>query len=496
MGIVFRQSVKSTLSTLSGALLGAFIVYLTRHLLSDQERGFRDNLTNQAVVAGQILLLGAHNTLAVFIHRYPPEDRRRAALLSLTFLAPLLSIALACALYLLFQPSFVGLYQVADRPFISRYFLWVPAFVLFFAYQCLLETYLITQLKVAKAVFLREVVLRLLQLIPIGLFGFHWLPFDGVVAGTVLAYLIPIALQWAMVRQSGGWRFSLQWRSVFTRDERYELVHFTWFHSLLSVSLTLLGALDALMLGTLSPNGLRSVGIYVVPVLLMSFLQIPYRAMILATSPVLTQAYVANDLSKVRDIFSRSSINILIASLAMWLLIVCNVQHAIALLPPEFSVIKPLVLILSAGRIFDQATGMNDQLLSISKHYKYNFYISLLLVALIVALNAWLIPIYDIYGAAWASTIALIVFNVLKYLIAWQKLGIQPFSVRTPLVVFAAALVYGLNSLVPSMGPLLVDAALRCFLILAAYGALILWLRPSPDIYTYLDSIRSNKRLF
>lgn len=496
MGIVFRQSIKSTISTLSGALLGALIVYLTRHLLSEQQRGFRDNLTNQAVVAGQILLLGAHNTLGVFIHRYANDYRRRSSLLTYSLFVPLVAIALCSAIYLLARHSFIDWYQPIDRPMISRYFLWLPLFVFFFAYQALVETFLVSQMKVAKAVFLREVVLRLIQLIPIVLFGLGLLPFDYVIAGTVLAYIIPISLQLIIARSATEWRISFAWRQIFDRKEQHELIHFTWFHSLLSVSLMLLGTLDALLLGALSKDGLSAVGIYAVPILLMSFLQIPYKAMLMATYPILTQAYVASDFVKVKDVFARSSMNILIASVAMWLLIVCNIQHAIALLPPEFVVIKPLVLILSIGRIFDQATGMNDHLLSVSSHYKYNFYISLLLVLLVIALNWWLIPQYNLYGAAWASTIALLIFNLLKFFIVWRKLDVQPFSERTPLVVAAGALVFGLVSLIPPVGSLFVDAALRSGIILMLYGGLLVWWRPSPDLNAYLDTVRANKRLF
>ena len=102
MGIVFRQSIKTSIVTFTGALLGAITMYLGMRLIPEQEWGFRNNLNNQAVVAGQVFLLGLHNTLSVYIHKYNYQDARRPALITISFLMPFLAIAAVSVLFFLF----------------------------------------------------------------------------------------------------------------------------------------------------------------------------------------------------------------------------------------------------------------------------------------------------------------------------------------------------------------------------------------------------------
>jgi O-antigen/teichoic acid export membrane protein len=495
MGIVFRQSIKSTLAISAGALLGVLFTYFSTKFIPMQELGFRNNLTNQAVVGGQILLLGLHNMLSVYIHRYTDRDRRKPALVTISMVLPFIIISIISLIYLLFKDTVINWFQPQDIPFIRRYFLWLPVYILLFTYQVMLETYLISQLKVAKATFIREVLLRALNIGLLLLFAFGFVDFDTLIYGTVLLYIVPIVLLLILAFRTDAFRFSFDW-SVFSKEEKKEIVHFTWYHSLLSMSLTLMGMLDALMVAVLSPSGLSAVAIYSVVVVIISFLLIPYRAMLNSIFPILAQAFADNDMGKVKDIFMRSSINILIASGAMLLIVCCNLHNATAILPEGYGAVGMVVIILAAGRIVDMATGINDQVLSISKHYKYNFYISLLLVAMMVGLNWWLIPIYDVYGAAWGTTIALVVFNLLKLFIVKAKLGLQPFSSGTVKVAITLLIVFGINYLLPRLENAFVDTAYRSGIIIVAYGTLLLVIRPSPDLNAYVASVKKNKRLF
>lgn len=495
MGIVFRQSVKSSIATFIGALLGALVIYLSTYFLPKQEFGFRLTLTNYASVAAHILLFGVQNMIAVYVHRYDFKDRRIAALMSISFILPFIFIAAASLAYFIFDTQFVHLFQPEDIPFVKEFFFWLPLFTLLFAYEVLLETYLIAMQKVAKATFVRDVLLRILNIALILMYGFQWISFAVLIYLTVLIYLIPIGIFLYYSRDTEPFRFSLQW-NVFQKKEKKEIVHFTWYHSLLSVSIILLGMIDPMMLATLSKNGLKSVPVYTIALFILSFLMIPYRAMVTSTFAVLAQAFKKNSHSEISDIFTRSSLNIFIAALGMFLLIVCNMHNAVAVLPAGYENLTPIVFILSIGKMADMATGMNDQVLSLSPYYKYNFYISAMLVILLIGLNWWLIPLYDIFGAAWASTLALTVYNLSKFYIVKSKLGIQPFSVNTSKVIAAGIFSFLIGFFLPKISNPFLDTACRGLLIAISYAGLLLWLRPSEDLNHYLRTVKKNKRLF
>jgi len=114
------------------------------------------------------------------------------------------------------------------------------------------------------------------------------------------------------------------------------------------------------------------------------------------------------------------------------------------------------------------------------------------------------VPRYGIYGAAWASTLALAVYNLLKFYFVWKKLDMQPFSFRTVLVIVAALPALAAGLLFPYFfNPdrhvymhTFIDATLRSSVIIIVYILFLLWLKPSKDLQEYIASVRKNKRLF
>jgi O-antigen/teichoic acid export membrane protein len=495
MGIVFRQSVKASIVTFTGALLGATVVYLSTLFVPVQELGFRGNLITQALVISQIFHLGLTSTMSVYIHKYRDEGQKRRALLGLCFGVPSALLLLATPFYFVFKAQIIALFQAQDIPFITRYYAWLPLFTMFYMYQALFEVYLVSKMKTAQSGFMREIGLRVLNIGLILLFGYGLIDFDVLIAGTVLVFIVPNLLLYYLSKRSGGFNLSLSLK-VFTKDELKGIAHFSWYHSLLIIAINLMGYLDILMLAALAPEGLKTVAVYNVALFLISFVQIPGKAMIQATFPILTQAYQANEVERVRDIFKRSSLNIFTASLAMTLLICFNLHNATAVLPPTYHGMAAVVWILLAGRLIDMGTGMNDHILSISNHYKLSFYTCLILVILLAAFNYLLIPKYGLNGAAVASSLALTGYNAAKLIFGQLKLELHPFSKQTGTVLLCGIVTGLVGHFFPDLGNPYTDGLFRSALIIAVYVGLLLVTKASPDLNEYLGSIKRNKRLF
>ena len=495
MGIVFRQSIKTTIVIFTGAVLGALLLYISMQYLPQVELGFTRNLTNQAVVGGQFIMFGLPVSMTVFIHRYDDNDKRKGLLLTLCFIIPFVFLAFATLLYCLFHDQVISLFKSQDIPLIRRYFIWLPIFSLLYISQTLLEQYLNSQMKVALATFMREVVLRVLYIGVIILYAVGFIDFDKLVAGMVLIYLIPIfcLLYFASRTKSFQFNFDLK---AFSSVEYKELRHFTRYQALLVISLNMMGFLDSLLLAPLDKTGLQAVAIYTPAVFILSVMQIPYKAMVTASFPVLARAFKDNDMVKAKDIFTRSSINILIGGVAMAVIIGCNLPNAVAISKKGYEAITPLVLIMMIGRLIDMSTGMNDQVLSASKYYKYNFYLSGLLVVSMVIFDLIFIPKYGIYGAAWGTTFSFGLYNIFKMFFLWKKLRMQPFSKKSLLVLLAGFFAASGGYFMPYIYNPIIDTAIRTVLIGVIYLLFLLWFKPSPDMVQYMASIRQNKRIF
>lgn len=494
MGIVFRQSVKTSIVTFAGAFCGAIIIYIGAKFIPKQELGFlRNTLPEQAALFAQILSFGLNATLTVYVLKYAIGDPRRKALISMSIILPALLFLLIVPFYFIFKPSVVGLFQTHDIPLISKFYGWLPLLTVFFLYLLLFEQYLNSQLKVAASTFMREVLLRVLTIGAILLYGFELIDYDTLVPLSVLIFLIPLFLLFWLSAKTEGFGISFKW-GVFSKKERKELASFSWYHFLLTISINLMAKLDIILLAMWA--SLSAAAIYGIAVYILSFLQIPYRAMLSASFPVLTHAYHEGDMSKVKDVFVRSSLNILVASVGLAAIICCNLHNVVAVLPEGYEPITPIVLILIIGKLFDISTGMNDQLLSITNHYRFMFIVSVAVVVLLVALSFILIPPYSYYGAAVATAASLVAYNFSKLFFIWRKLGLQPFSKKSLVVLLAGIVTFAAGYFIPFILNAVTDAIVRTAVIMLLYLLLLLVLKPSDDLNTYIASVRKNKRLF
>jgi O-antigen/teichoic acid export membrane protein len=506
MGIVVRQSVKTSIIVFGGAFLGAVVIWLsTKYIPNKQQFGFTRTLTNQAVTLSQILLLGLSSTLFVFTHRFANDPGKKKTLISLCFLIPFLATAATAVIYFVIKEWLLRHFQPADEPLMRQYFGWLPIYILLLLYLVILEQYLSVHMKVAISSFMREILLRILNIMLILLYALDYVSFNTLVIGTVLLYFVPVLILLAIASRSKDFGFSFNFR-IFSKQEYIEMLHFAWYHFLLSISVLLMGSLDVLLIPFYDHNGFASVAVYTVAMYIISFLQIPSKAFLAASFSVLTKAFTDSDIPKAKDIFTRSSLNLLIPSVGIAVILICNLQNIVAIIGSgkNYSGLVPVFLILFAGRFIDIATGMNDQVLSITNYYKFNFYVSIFVTVILFVMLRLLIPRLGVNGAAISTSVTLIIFNVVKYLFIWKKLDMQPFSRNTVLVFLAAIPALAAGYFFPYFFNAerhvyvhsFIDAAMRSSVIVVIYLMMLLWLKPSKDLEEYIIAIRKNKRLY
>lgn len=495
MGIVFRQSVKSTIVTFAGALLGALLTYAGTRLFTMQELGIIRILITISAVFQSVILLGGGSVLATFLQRYSEKDVRKKTLLTITCVVPVVVVLISSIFYYLLKEPIIHIFKPEDQPFIAKYYHHIPIFVLAWGYMSLFDLYLVAQHKTAVSAFVREIVLRVINAVLYLLFFYSLIRFHTIIAGIVCMYIASAVILFIISSRTKGFGFSFQW-NAFSKKEYKDIIHFAWYHLLLNVTFYMMGYIDTLMLAPLDKSGIKSVAVYTIATFIISIMIIPYRAMTLAAYPTLNQAYIDKNEAHVKDLFNRSSINILTVGVAMFLLIGCNLHNAVRLLPPGYEATSLLVFILMLGRLVDMSTGLNNELISISKYYKFNFRVSLLLIILIFISNRILIPIYGVYGAAWGSTLSLCVFNFLKVIYLRKKFGINTFSRNTFLICLLGLVSFACVYWLPKFDNLFIDTAFRTVIVLAIYATLLFIFKPSQDLSSYLASIKKNKRLF
>jgi len=141
-------------------------------------------------------------------------------------------------------------------------------------------------------------------------------------------------------------------------------------------------------------------------------------------------AFKNDDMDKVDEMYKKSSLNLLLIGGVIFLLIWINVHDIFQLIPrsKEFSAGIYVVLFYGLARVIDMGMGCNNEIIVFSKFYKVNLPMQFLLVGIVMLTNAIFIPKFDIVGAALATTISVLTYNLLRFAYLYWKLRIIPFS--------------------------------------------------------------------
>ena len=153
---------------------------------------------------------------------------------------------------------------------------------------------------------------------------------------------------------------------------------------------------------------------------------------------------------------------------------------------------KIIILIVGFGRLFDISFGANGNILIFSKYYKINSLFISLLVISAFCLNYYLIPKYGIEGAAYATVLSIVIFNVLKHLFVVSKFNLTPFTPSYFKLVAIALICFILNYYSPQIENPIIDGLIRTFSFACLFGILYVVLKVKTELLDQsLEKIKS-----
>lgn len=332
--------------------------------------------------------------------------------------------------------------------------------------------------------FLREVLIRLLLGTAAVLFFFKFFNFTDYIGSIVVIYGIVLILLIGYI----GWIKQLKIYpniSIFRSKKMKEISQFGLITLFSTGSGVIVGKIDTLMLGSMT--GLSDTGVYAIAFYIGSFIQLPRRSLSEISSPILASNYKEGNMDQVLDIYKKTSINLLIIGSLLFTLIWSNIDAIFSLIPDSanselYSKGKYVVLFIGLGKLFDMAMGLNHEIITNSKFYKWNLLLIPLLALTTIITNLIFIPLYGITGAAIASLISMCSINLIRYLLILIKLKFQPLDINTlkGILIALASLLVG--NLVPHLDIPILEIALRSLAILSVFGVLIFVFKPSADI--------------
>ena len=114
---------------------------------------------------------------------------------------------------------------------------------------------------------------------------------------------------------------------------------------------------------------------------------------------------------------------------------------------------EPIVWVLGFAMLFDLATGFNGHIISLSRYYKFNIVVMLILAVLTITTNMLFLKHTDlgILGIAIAYAISLSLFNIIKIIFNYIKFNVFPLGIEMMYAMILGCISINVALLLPDL---------------------------------------------
>ncbi|RFS18729.1 lipopolysaccharide biosynthesis protein [Chitinophaga silvatica] len=493
MGVIKQQSIRSTVLIYIGFAIGGInTVFLFPHIFTENEFALTRLLQEIAVILVPVCTLSSVPTISRFFPYYSSHLKDKDNdMLTWSVVATIIGFFLFVLGTIFFKDLIIRKFATNSPLFISYFFLLYPN-VLLFALFGVFESYSGSRHLTVFPNFLKELVLRILTTVLVVMYYFKWVGFDlflwlfSLLYGMLLVALLVYLYKHHFLHFT--FKVSNVTRRLFGMMSTYSM-------SLLGATLFALLAQNIAALILSSAKGLDNVAYLTIATYISQLILVPQRSIAAIGLPVLAKAWKEKDMDKIEEVYVKSSVLQLVYAMFIFLVIWLNIDSIFSFLPESYKVGKYVVFYLGLSRVIDMGTGLNSQLLSTSRLWRFDLYSSVIFLALSFPLNYYLINNYGLLGSGYAGLLSMLVFNLIRYIFIWYKFRLQPFTVNTVKAIGVALLSFVATMWIPFVVHPLLDILVKGTVFTLIFGSLTLLMRISGDIndtaYGMLSKVRS-----
>lgn len=494
MGVVVRQSIKGTIVSYLGVFIGYInLMFITPYCLPPDIIGFSKVFTDAAVLFTFIAQMGLTSALVRFFP-YFSSDRSHYGLFGIVVFVPIVGFLLLSGVTFVFYQPIIQLFEV-NSPLFARHFGYVLILTFFMMYLNLFEVYSNCLYRVVVPKIVREIVLRLLNIVVIILFYLKIIDFKVFVWSIVLMYAISALLNLYYLSRMVPLSLKIDLKQIPPKVRR-DFVYYILFVLFVGIGSNIVSKIDVFMIS--SSINLKTTGIFSIAFYITTIMEIPSRVFMQIVNPLVAKAWKENDMTTLATLYKKSSINQFLVGGGILLLVWANIDNIFALMPNGhiYQAGKYVVLLLGIAKLLDMVTGVNWYIIVNSRFYYFQIFFVVYLTFVSVSLNAWLIPRYGINGAGIASVVALGSYNFLLMLFLKYKIDIWPLGYPTLKATVVLAILFLLNYFIPFILHPLLDAVIRTGILAGIFAMIVLQWRVSEDVNQLVTNLWMKARTF
>lgn len=494
MSQVRRQSIISTLFVYGGLLTG----FVNTYLFTRQGSPFTPSeyaMTGIFIAVGNLMFAFSNFGMVAVVYKFYPYyndnlQKRKNDLLTWTLLVSLVGFCLVILAGVVFKDLVIRKFG-GNSPLFLEYYRWTFPFGFGIMLFSLFEVFAWNIRKSIFTTFLREVFFKVLTLALIFLLSYNLIDDFGVfIKIYAFTYLATALVLLAFLVYKKEFFLTLKISRV-TKKFYKKMVSMATLVYFGGTIFMIAQFIDTLVIMSLLGTG--PAGIFALGSVVSGLVQAPQRGAIAASVPVLSKAWKDKNYEKINLIYQRSGINLLIASLGIFLLIWLSYTDLVNTfkLKPAYLDSLWIFFFFGLARVVDLGTGVNSQIIGTSVFWRFEFVSGMVLLLLAVPLNYMLVKEYGIIGAGYSNLVAMSVYNAIRLIFLNRKYKMHPFSSKTLYAILLALVSYvicyfAFRDMHGFMGILL-----RSFVFLGLYGGSVIYFNLTPDFMPVWETIRS-----
>lgn len=497
MGVIRRQSVISSVFSYFGVVIGFVSTALIMpNVLQTDQIGLLKLIVAVTGIFSSLFSFGVGQLLFRALPKIQSNDYKRSFLFGFAIKTAIAGILIAIPFFIYFSSSLLNLESKTldfDKGvlFLLMVFITIVSQIFFntlFSYYRMFN-------QVAIGAFIQNVFHRLGILIILIALAFDYLTYSSFLYLYLGLYLFfPIILfLFVYFNKHFGKEvhniilFDQTKASKFSKNEKKEFYRLLIFGTITTIGGSLYLYVDTLMVNFYLTES--EVGIYGTMFLFGIIIIIPARGLKSISISILSKLYNEDKSQEIEVVYKKSSITSLVIGGYIFMGVWCNLNSVFAFLPLSFRAGEYVVLFIGLGHFFDMMTGVNSEIISVSRNYKLNTYFIFFSIFVGILINLWLIPLYGISGAALATMITIVLTNILRLIAVYRLFSMHPFSMNTARVLGCIIVIILTMYFFPDLENALLSIILKGFVITFVYFMLIYFLKVSEDINSIIDKV-------
>ena len=481
MGIVFKQSLNNSIITYVGFGIGALntlVLYL--NFMTPKYYGLIQVILSASTVLMPILAFGVPNTLIKFYSSFK-DVRTKDGFLTLMLFLPLVLILPMAGVTFLANEA-IGNFLSRENPIVKDYVWHIFLIGMAMAYFEVFYGWARVHMKSVFGNFMKEVFSRIVVTILLLLLYFEVITVATFVNASVGMYVLR-----TLIMKIYAYRLHMP-KLVFDfpKNTKNILVYSALIIFGGSVAVVFF-EIDKVMINQFIQ--IENVAYYTVAGFIAMVVAVPSRSMHQITYPLTAEILNKNDKIALQRLYQKSSLTLFIVSGLLFLLILLNLNDLYEMLPEAYRNGTMIFVWLGLAKIYDAMLGNNNSILYNSDYYRAVLVMGILLAALIILLNLWLIPKYGVYGAAIASFSAFFTYNTIKLFYVKAKFNILPFTLETVKVALLLTVIGAVFYFLIFPFHPLINIALKSVLMIVAYVAVLYRFKISEDVFAILTKV-------